>query len=121
LQSTRSSSPPDQPAASRPARLIAASLAVSVLLIVGGVTAIVVSRSSDEKPAPGLEDVAERTPRKSARSRPTSSSRPSTLSAVPNLRTQVRVASSGLDGDRAAAGSYDDDAAVERGPAADDL
>jgi peroxiredoxin len=30
-----------------------------VLLVVGGVTAIVVARSSDEKPAPGLEDVAE--------------------------------------------------------------
>jgi cytochrome c biogenesis protein CcmG/thiol:disulfide interchange protein DsbE len=30
-----------------------------VLLVVGGVTAIVVARSSDEQPAPGLEEVAE--------------------------------------------------------------
>ncbi len=29
------------------------------MLVVGGITAIVVTRSSDEKPAPGLEEVAE--------------------------------------------------------------
>ena len=36
-----------------------AGIVLGVVLVVGGITAIVVTRSSDEKPAPGLEGVAE--------------------------------------------------------------
>jgi cytochrome c biogenesis protein CcmG, thiol:disulfide interchange protein DsbE len=64
LRSTLSSSPSDAPeptptSPSRRARFIALSLGLGVVLVVGGVTAIVVTRSSDEKPTPGLEEVAE--------------------------------------------------------------
>jgi cytochrome c biogenesis protein CcmG/thiol:disulfide interchange protein DsbE len=64
LRSTLSSSPSDPPAPSpsspsRRARFVAVGIALGVVLVVGGVTAIVVTRNTDEKPAPGLEEVAE--------------------------------------------------------------
>jgi cytochrome c biogenesis protein CcmG/thiol:disulfide interchange protein DsbE len=60
LSHAQSDAPEPTPSSpSRRARLVALSIALGVLLVVGGVTTIVVTRSSDEKPAAGLEEVAE--------------------------------------------------------------